>query len=83
MKGRQALWIVYRHYDITEEAGVVYDFVDLMWLKWAGDDNMQLFLDHWTMVLSGLREQPTAETRKYVFAQQLRQPTVMREDSVL
>ncbi|MCP4243100.1 MAG: hypothetical protein GY772_21310, partial [bacterium] len=79
LKGRQALWIVYRHYDINEDAGVVYDFTDLLSVKCLGDDSMQLFLDQWTMVLSSLREQPTVETREYLFAQQLRQSTVLRD----
>ncbi|MCP4243231.1 MAG: DUF1311 domain-containing protein [bacterium] len=45
LKGRQALWIAYRHYDINEDAGVVYDFTDLLSVTWLGDDSMQLFLD--------------------------------------
>ncbi len=40
---------------------------------------MQMFLDQWTMVLSSLQEQPTADTREYLFAQQLRKSTVLRE----
>ncbi len=74
------MWIVYRHYDINEEAGVVYDLRGLMSVEWAGDDRMEWFLDQWTAVLSGLHEQPTPETREHLFVDQLRKSTALREE---
>ena len=44
LKGRQALWVIYRYYATKDTVGVVYGIPDLMEVKWAGDKKSESFL---------------------------------------
>jgi hypothetical protein len=80
LKGRQALWMVYRHFEINEEAGVIYSITDLMAVRWLGDDRIESFLNSWISVLSGMREEPPVTVKEELFLEQLRKSQVMREE---
>ena len=55
LKGRQALWIIYRYYATKDTVGVVYGIPDLMEVKWAGDKKSESFLNTWRNVVEGMR----------------------------
>ena len=80
LKGRQALLIVYRFYNIDEDLGVAYATVDLMNVTWKGDAKIEAFLNDWTMVLGGIKEPPSADLVETLFYRQLKMSTILRED---
>ena len=80
LKGRQALLIVYRYYNIDEDLGVAYATVDLMNVTWKGDPKMEAFLNDWTMVLGGIKEPPPADLVETLFYRQMKKSTALRED---
>ncbi len=57
--GRQLLHIVYNHYKISDEIGLVYNFSDLMAVKLRGDNALEGFLLSWDSVLDGMSEEPS------------------------
>ena len=51
--GRQILWMIYQCNRVSEEAGALYSYEDLMAVEWHGDNKMEAFIQNWDMVLSG------------------------------
>ena len=67
LKGRQALY-----FEINEEAGVIYSIMDLMAVRWLGDEKIETFLNSWIVVLSGMREEPPLRVEEELFLEQMR-----------
>ena len=70
LKGRQALLLIYRYFEINEEAGVIYSITDLMAVRWLGDEKIETFLNSWIAVLSGMREEPPLRVKEELFLEQ-------------
>jgi hypothetical protein len=80
LKGRQALLIVYKYYEINDCLGVIYNTRDLMAVTWRGDNQMEAFMQIWTNVLSGMKDAPAADTVEELFLEQVRQSKVLKEE---
>ena len=80
LKGRQALLLIYRYFEINEEAGVIYSITDLMAVRWLGDEKIETFLNSWIAVLSGMREEPPLRVKEELFLEQMRKSQVLREE---
>ena len=79
LKGRQALWMVYEYYRVNAEAGALFDLSDLLNVKLRGDA-LEAFMANWDYVLVGMAVEPTADTLKVLFLDNLRGCPVMREE---
>ena len=80
MKGRQALWIIYDHFRINEEAGSLYDMQDLISIKLGNDSNLEAFLLNWEQVLSGLRKPPGEDLLEPLFLEQIKSSPALKAD---
>ena len=78
--GRQLLHIVFNHYKISDEIGLVYNFSDLMAVKLRGDNALAGFLLSWDSVLDGISEEPSVIVKETLFIEQLRSCTVIEEE---
>ena len=74
MRGRQALLIVYREFNLDSERGLLYDLSDLMQVRCAGDQPVALeaFLASWEAVIEGLSEPQPEKTLEVLFYEQLK-----------
>ena len=79
LKGRQALWMVYEYYRVNAEAGALFDLSDLLNVKLRGDA-LETFMANWDYVLVGMAVEPTEDTLKMLFLDNLRGCPVMREE---
>ena len=71
VRGRQVLWLVYDHYRINDELGLIYDFRDLNSVKMRGD-SLESFLHSWDNVLLGMKKQPDEDILRHMFLEQIR-----------
>jgi hypothetical protein len=58
LKGRQAMWLVYRQYDVNESLGSLFSLQDLLNVEYTGDHHLQRFRDRWQTVLVGMVDAP-------------------------
>ena len=55
LKGRQCLLLIYDFYRIDERSCGLFDFNDLVSVKWLGDAALERFMGNWDNVLCNLR----------------------------
>ena len=79
VRGRQVLWLVYDHYRINDELGLIYDFRDLNSVKMRGD-SLESFLNSWENVLLGMQKQPDEDILRALFLEQIRNSLVIKEE---
>ena len=79
LRGRQALWMVYEYYRVNAEAGALFDLSDLLNVK-LRDDALETFMANWEYVLVGMAVEPSEDTLKVFFLDNLRRCPVMREE---
>ena len=80
MKGRQALWIIYDHFRINEEAGSPYNTQDLISVKLGNDSNLEAFLLNWEQVINGLRKPPGEDLLEPLFLEQIKSSPALKAD---
>ena len=80
LKGRQSLLIVYEHFTVSEEAGALYDFEDLMNVRFKGDNHLESFMNTWDTVLASIDKPPAADIVETLFVNQLRNSKDLREE---
>ena len=56
-KGRQARYMVHKHFSTSQKHGAVYDLEDLMAIQMVNDD-LKGFVSRWDAVIAGMREDP-------------------------
>jgi hypothetical protein len=54
LSGRQALYLLYREYDMNPHMGVAYDLTDLVAVKFRGDHQLREFQMEWMRKVSGM-----------------------------
>jgi hypothetical protein len=80
LRGRQALFLVYQWYRVTEESGALFNLRDLM--KWEGDSIASLtsFQQNWTAVLNGMKEDPGNQTKATLYHLQIHECSLINHD---
>ena len=56
-KGRQALYMVHKHFSTSQKHGAVHDLEDLIAIQMVNDD-LKGFVSRWDAVIAGMREDP-------------------------
>ena len=69
LRGRQALWLVYQWYKVTEEAGALFDLSDLMKVELEGH-NLSTFQQNWVSIL-GMKKEPDKQTMATLYHMQI------------
>ena len=77
--GRQIMYLIDQHFEITEADGAVYGIEHLLSVT-MNNDNLQAFLCIWDTVLSGLRAQPDKSMLEALFLRQIRGCEAMEQD---
>ena len=78
LKGRQMLWMIFRHFEITEEDGAVLEFQDLMRVEMVGND-IRTFMNRWDTVIVQLKKPPSADILRCTFLQKIEKCPQLRE----
>jgi hypothetical protein len=78
-RGRQVLWLVYDHYRMNDELGLIYDFRDLNSVRMRGG-SLESFLNSWENVLLGMKKQPDEVIIRALFLEQIRSSQAIKEE---
>ena len=62
LTGRQALYLLYREYDLNPHMGIAYGMMDLTSVKFRGDDKIRQLLMEWSEKVAGLSTRLPDET---------------------
>ena len=65
-KGRQALWMIHKHFSTSQKHGAIYDLEDLMAVQMVNDD-LKGFVSRWDAVIAGMREDPGTRWKEAYF----------------
>ena len=68
----------YHKYD--EELGALYDYSDLLSVRLRNDSGLEAFMNSWDGVLAGMKVTPAEELLEFLFLNQLRHSTVLKEE---
>ena len=76
LRGRQALFMIYQHFKPAEEAGALYDLVDLTKVLSTTSGGKQIdlttFLQNWEAVLAGMKVEPDISVKETLFKEQIK-----------
>ena len=76
LRGRQALFMIYQHFKTAEEAGALYDLVDLTKVLSTTSGGKQIdlttFLQNWEAVLAGMKVEPDISVKETLFKEQIK-----------
>ena len=73
VNGLQILWLIYRHYDLEEGLGAVYDIEDLMSLSLSGGERgLESFITSWDYTMSNMTDEPQENLLRYLFHRQVK-----------
>ena len=76
LRGRQALFMIYQHFKTAEEAGALYDLVDLTKVLSTTHGGKQIdlttFLQNWEAVLAGMKVEPDITIKETLFKEQIK-----------
>ena len=72
--------MIYQHNRVSEEAGALYNYEDLMTVQWQGDNKMETFIPNWDMVLEGCGDDVDLKTVRFLFLKQLRLSAKLKPD---
>ena len=67
MKGRQALFLLYQHFQIGETEGSLVSLQDLLDVRLA-NDNLRAFLNDWESVFAVMAKPPEEDVLEISFA---------------
>jgi hypothetical protein len=80
LKGRQALWLIYEHYEVDEGKIGWYDLSDLLGVQFSVDAHMQQFMDSWDTVLCNISRLPATEELAILLYRELAKSKVLEYD---
>ena len=79
LRGRQALWLVYRWYATNQEQGAMFEMIDLMAVK-SANITLPKFLANWEAVVTDMVTPPSEDTKRMLFYKQIKDIQVLNYD---
>jgi hypothetical protein len=80
LKGRQCLFLIYDFYRIYERSCGLFDFNDLVSVKWLGDAALERFMGNRDNVLCNLRVDLPDQIKESLFVRHVRQSRLLAND---
>ena len=63
LAGRQILWVLYKQYRTRKDWGQVYSIMDLVGVKWKGDQHIESFRNDWENTVVNMHHDVTRDTK--------------------
>ena len=80
LKGRQIVWLMYKHFQTNPNMGIVYSITDLSNLDWMGDPRMQSFLYVWYVMVNGMKEAISETTLRDLLLTKMEKSSELQHD---
>ena len=78
-KGRQALFMIHKHFSTSQKHGAVYDLEDLMAIQMINDD-LKGFVSRWDAVIAGMKEDPGDRWKEAYFHNSIKRFNPLEHD---